>query len=406
MKILLVEPEFPIANKSKNHQHFLPIGLLKLNDYYSSIGNKTKIVRGNLSKLKIGTRYIPDKIFITTLFTYWSEYVWVTVKHYRVLFPKAEIVLGGIYASLHSDNPEFIEKLNECKAKVFIGLHPEAEDYASKNCLNYSILQTKNNGSIDYQILHTSRGCFRKCSFCGTWKIEPAISSKKSILKEICSRKLIFYDNNLLANPNIEGILQEIINERLKRNFLTCESQSGFDGRILLKKPYLAKMLKQAGFINPRIAWDNGYSDKDNIKKQIEILVNAGYISREIFVFILYNYNMSFLDIEKKRVQCWNWKVQINDCRYRPLTQTFDNYEPYKFDQTNSDYYIHNGWEDSQIKQFRRNIRRQNICIRQKIPFYSRNLERMKVSAEESLRLRALPRNKLIKEIPDIWFPL
>ena len=32
MKILLVEPAFPIPPKSKNHKDFLPIGLLKLAD--------------------------------------------------------------------------------------------------------------------------------------------------------------------------------------------------------------------------------------------------------------------------------------------------------------------------------------------------------------------------------------
>jgi len=35
-----------------------------------------------------------------------------------------------------------------------------------------------------------------------------------------------------------------------------CESQSGFDGRILLNKPYLEKLLKNTGFRYPRIAWD------------------------------------------------------------------------------------------------------------------------------------------------------
>ena len=32
MKILLVEPDFPIATKSKNHAHFLPIGLIEDRD--------------------------------------------------------------------------------------------------------------------------------------------------------------------------------------------------------------------------------------------------------------------------------------------------------------------------------------------------------------------------------------
>jgi len=46
MNILLVEPDFPIPAKSKNHKDFLPIGLLKLASYLREEGNTIKLVRG------------------------------------------------------------------------------------------------------------------------------------------------------------------------------------------------------------------------------------------------------------------------------------------------------------------------------------------------------------------------
>ena len=46
MKVLLVEPDFPVATKSKNHAHFLPIGLLKIGTYHKQKGDKVKLVRG------------------------------------------------------------------------------------------------------------------------------------------------------------------------------------------------------------------------------------------------------------------------------------------------------------------------------------------------------------------------
>ena len=46
-KILLVEPNFPVPNKSKTHSNFLPIGLLKLASYHRKKGDKIKLVRGN-----------------------------------------------------------------------------------------------------------------------------------------------------------------------------------------------------------------------------------------------------------------------------------------------------------------------------------------------------------------------
>ena len=72
------------------------------------------------------------------------------------------------------------------------------------------------------------------------------------------------------------------------------ESQSGLDGRILVKKPSLAILLRKAGLRYPRIAWDWGPKQKHLIGKQIQVLIDAGYKSRDIFVFMLYNHDFYF----------------------------------------------------------------------------------------------------------------
>ena len=77
---------------------------------------------------------------------------------------------------------------------------------------------------VDYQIVHASRGCFRRCNFCGTWKIEPDVTYKKSIKDEIKKKKIVFYDNNLIANPHIKDILAEIAEFR----FPNKNGSSGF----------------------------------------------------------------------------------------------------------------------------------------------------------------------------------
>ena len=85
---------------------------------------------------------------------------------------------------------------------------------------------------------------------------------------------------------------------------------------------------------------------------------------------------MAIDEMKKKLDQCKKWGVQIADCRFRPLDQTFDNYNPRR-KQTNSDYHIHPNWTDTQIKLFRRKVREQNIVIRHGFSFYSRELERL-----------------------------
>jgi len=359
-KILLVEPDFPIPSKSKNKCYFLPIGLLKIGSFHKKLGDRVKLVRG--LKVKKDIRFIPDRILITSLFTYWSEYVKDAVQHYRTLYPSAEIEVGGILASLL---PKECKEFTSCD-KVSPGLY--AEGQAEQVEIDYSLLDTE----LDYQIIHASRGCFRNCTFCGTWRIEPEVSYKKSIVQEIKRRKLIFYDNNLLSNPNIENLLDELTQFRLNGSQLSCESQSGLDGRLLLKRPELAQMLRNAHFKNPRIAWDGSVGQKDIIKEQINILENVGYkanhIATNIFIFMIFNYNLSYEEMCHKLDFCRKWGVLVIDCRYRPLNLLRDNYQPRLKSQDENEYYVHKGWTDKHVRSFRRKVRRQNIAIRLGLP--------------------------------------
>jgi hypothetical protein len=397
-RILLVEPNFPIPNKSKNHKNFLPIGLLKLASYLKKNKIGVQLVRGipnsidNISDL---TNLNPDEVWITSLFTYWSKYVREASLYYKELFPKAKIIVGGIYASLM---PEHCKQYTKCD-EVYIGVYNEAENSFPA----YDLVD------VNYQIIHASRGCIRRCKFCGTYIIEPKFKSKKSISDEIKSNRLIFYDNNFLANRHIDNILKELEIARFNNRPVYSECQSGFDGRILT--PGLAVKLKKARFINVRIAWDNDYEDYKYIERQISYLIDAGYNAKDIYVFMLYNYELPFEILEEKRKRCYEWGVQIADCRFRPLNQTFDNYNPHEKEQSNKDYYIHPNWNDKNIREFRKNVRRQNICVRQGLPFYSKDFERKKFSDEVTKKVKSLKYiDEKIKFLKlnniDFWLPM
>lgn len=368
-KILLVEPDFPYPAKSKNkgnsvHKNFVPVGLLKLGSLYKSQGARVKLVRGNQHK-RIFRYFEPSLILVTSIFTYWSNYVWEAIEYYRNLFPKSEIVLGGIYATLHHNKKNFKEKLQLYNVRYHVGLHSEAE----KHYPDYSLL----NGNVDHHVTHTMRGCIRKCSFCGVWKIEPKRIYKTSeeLIKEIKSvgkNKVIFFDNNFLANKNIKEILTDLGELRVNSKPVSFECQSGFDGRLLENDPELAVLMKKAHFHNVRIAWDNSISDSSSIKNQLNCLASAGYNSKDVFVFMIYNYDIPYEKMLKKLDYCKKWGVQIADCRYRPLNSVKDDYNPGKFrsGQTKEDYYIHTdgGWTDQKIRDFRRKVRQHNIWVR------------------------------------------
>lgn len=395
--VLLVEPNFPIPNKSRNHSNFLPIGLLKIASYLRNKSINVKLVRfekSEASQIQLipeKEEYVPDLIVVTSIFTYWSKYVKDAVSYYKKKFKTAPIIVGGIYASLM---PDHCKNYTGCDG-VILGTINEAE----------KVIPAYDLVDVDYQIIHTSRGCVRKCGFCGTYIIEPEWNCKKSIKNEIIKKKLIFYDNNLIANPYIKDILNELIELKKERKISYLESQSGFDGRILTKDPEIGKMLKKAGFKNPKIAWDYGLNDSKNIKKQIDILIESGFNPKEISIFMIYNYELDYEEMEKKRVLCAEWGVQITDCRYRPLNATFDNYSSYKKEQTSKDYYIHPNWTDHEIRKFRRNIRRHNICMRHEVDYHSALLERKKIPQKKAYEYRNMNYEEVKSSLPDAWTP-
>jgi len=366
--ILLVDPNPLTLRKSRNHSNFPPIGLLKIATYLRDNGHKVKITKGTRKDInKLTREIIPEEIWITSLFTYWAKYVREAVRSYREMFPSAWIKVGGIYASLLPSSD--VKEYTGCD-EVHQGVIPEVEEHIMSHPLAYELCR-----HTDFQIVHASRGCPRKCPFCGTWKIEPEFKPKSSIRDEIQLPGVVFYDNNFLMNPHVENILDELVGLRRERKVKWVESQSGLDGRVLLKKPNLARMMKEAGFRYPRIAWDWGYEQNHYIERQIDVLIKAGYKSRGIFVFMLYNWQIPFEEMERKRIKCWEWQVQIADCRFRPLNQLIDEYRPRSTGQTFEDYFISEGWDDALVKQFRRNVRRQNICVRMRYCAYRKPSE-------------------------------
>ena len=354
MNILLVEPGFPKPNKSRNHASFFPVGLLKIGAYHLAQGHHVVLHQGLQP-----AQSCPDEIKITSLFTYWSRYVHETARYYRQTYPDAKIEIGGIYPSLMPEH---------CKqelpfAEVCQGLYRGgvAEEYLPA----YDLLPE----DVDYQIVHTSRGCPRKCKYCAVWKIEPDVLFCRSIKEKILRRKLIFYDNNFLINPHVENILKELAEYRDgKGHRVWCECQSGLDRRVINEKPHLAGMLHKAHFHNPRIAWDGSYDEWRDVKIALKHLHEAGYPNYQLYVFMLYDYQVPYTEMRRKLDACRRWGVRVVDCRYRPLDGDTDGYNPNVKSQNAGEYYVHDLWTDGQVRTFRRAVRRQNIAISLRLP--------------------------------------
>lgn len=371
--VLLVQPRFHKAQKSRNHSDFCPLPLLKFASYLRDHSVPFTLVQ-HADDEEMDLPPVVDVVLCTTSFTYYSSAVRDCVQYYRTRYPNAEIICGGIYATLL---PQHCKEYTGCDT-VIRGVVEEVEAYPPE----YDLV------CVDYQILHTSRGCIRNCDFCATYKIEPMYKCKRSIRKEITKKRLIFYDNNLLANPYFENILHELIRLRRHRKITYCEAQSGIDARLLTET--IAEKLYQAGFRNIQFAWDGHYSEKEDIKRTVTLLTNAGYRPHEIKVFILYNYKISYNECEKKRAFLSRLGVQTTPCRYIPPSATRDGYNPYKRQQTSEEYYIHTGWTDAQVRAFKRNCRQHNICKRYNWKYWTRKAEKKQISKEERKTIQTL----------------
>ena len=99
--------------------------------------------------------------------------------------------------------------------------------------------------------------------------------------------------------------------------------------------------------------------------------------------------------------------MQITYCRYRPLDSTIDINNPRKSKkgQTNKDYWINPNWTDNGVRQFRRNIRSHNICVRLGLDFHSRSLESKRIPKEKAREYRKMSYDEIKDILNDAWNP-
>lgn len=134
-KILLAEPSYKAD--------FKPLGLMRISTFHKNKGDNVEFIKGERKP-----NYTPDKIYITTLFTYRKRETLRCVRYYRKKFPKTDIIVGGIMASLH---PEMFKKEG---VRVHVGLLKGVE-----NCPpDYDLFP-----EMDYSFTFASRGCVNKC---------------------------------------------------------------------------------------------------------------------------------------------------------------------------------------------------------------------------------------------------
>lgn len=286
--VLLVEPSY--------YTSYPPIGLLKLSSFHKNNGDTTELIRG----CSIGKKS-PQKIYITSLFTWTWRPVWEAVKYYKTKYPSADVWLGGIYATLLPDHANL-----SGADHIYKGIFKDAEDLMP----DYNLVP-KWDGSI----IFSSRGCCNKCDFCAVPIIEGRMNSLKRSIKPLVwpsHTKIIFFDNNILANRNWRNIFEELKEESKKVDF-----NQGIDASLVSTE--VAKMIVQLKLDSTlRLAYDDQHQKK-YIEIAVERLITAGVKKREIFVYALFNYNETPDEFLNRVRDILNLGVVCYPMRYEPL---------------------------------------------------------------------------------------
>ncbi len=291
-QILLVEPDY--------YSKFPPIGLLKLSTYHKLKGDRTEFINFK-NKDQRGPKKTPKKIYITSLFTWTWKPVWNAVAYYKNEFPKAEIWLGGVYASLMPEHAKMSRADH-----IFKGIFTDAENVMP----DYDLVP-----DWDGSIVFSSRGCCNNCDFCAVPRLEGKMNSlRKSIKPFVFDRhsKIIFFDNNFLANKYRMDIFKELIDYDKKVDF-----NQGIDARFITEP--VAKMIASLKLDSTiRLAYDS-HDQQKHVKRAVGRLLDVGIKKRDIFVYTLFNYTETPDDFFNRVREILNWGVVCYPMRYESL---------------------------------------------------------------------------------------
>ena len=351
--ILLIEPGY--RNK------YPPLGLMKIAQYHGPHG-KNDNVRFIKGEDKSVLRKAWDRIYITTLFSFeWSRNANSIDFALEVVRGQADrIFVGGIAASLmHEqfvDEPRwrgirFIKGLLGDAPAISLQLDPFDEELYSDDVDGASIEDLIPDYSIIDQIeyeypvsdayfTYASRGCVRKCKFCGVPALEGLqrdTNSLTAIVEGVTrlygeKKDLVLMDNNVVASANFKDIVSEIIDlgfERgatLKRNRIPVKRRvdfnQGVDARILCKDPMFLRELSRIAIKPLRIAFDH-LGVKKPYAQAIRYAADAGL--RALSNYMLYNFHDSPRDLfERMRLNvALNEELDIRifsfPMRYQPV---------------------------------------------------------------------------------------
>lgn len=238
------------------------LALMKLAGYYRDEGHEVSLIYDDYRSVDLF-----DRVFISKVFTFTTVPEWVLELEH--------VSYGGtgFYEDGGDNLPDKIEH-----HMPYYNLYLE---YVQKQ-LQAGRQRTQYADYLDYSIGFTSRGCFRKCSFCVNKKYNHAFlhSPVEEFLDE--ARPYIYlWDDNILALPQWESVIDAL--EMTKKPF---QFRQGIDIRLLTDKK--AKRLVASRYHGDFIFAFDHLEDKELIEEKIQLWKR--YSSKVCKLYVLSGY--------------------------------------------------------------------------------------------------------------------
>ncbi|CAD7766668.1 MAG: hypothetical protein DNFNHJIP_00066 [Candidatus Argoarchaeum ethanivorans] len=290
------------------------MGLMKISKYHKTIGDDVIFVKG-INKEISYERYW-DRIYVSTLFTYNWKVTVDTIKFYKKLVREdnSRIFVGGIMATL------LREELWEATGVIpIVGLLDTPGALKDENNLivndmipDYDLFKgTDQQYSLvaDSYFGYSTRGCIRKCEFCGVPKLEPKYQEYRGLKPYINAIKdefgeknnIVLFDNNILASKKFDNIISDLIDLNFEKNaklsFINKGGQKsyrkrlvdfnqGIDARLMTLKK--VRLLSKIAIQPLRIAFDH---IKDKVLYEEKVRLAAEHGIQHFSNYILYNFH-------------------------------------------------------------------------------------------------------------------